>query len=885
MTNTSQDLVQRLVDAIEQKKALLLTGSSGVGKTFIAKEVANSLQKDEKYKLFLSEDFGITESEIVSCHSGISYEDIVGGLDINTVAGDISFDYKDKILIQCIKKASSDYYKGNNNKYVFIMDDIQRNDISIVLGEVISAIGLGTEVSQISLNNGTVLDVTPNFYFIATSNPTEFGANQIDRGLYSIFYTYEILSNINYMTEDTSAEERTAYDKVRSIIFNNLDIQYRTSTYEQNRYLVGHGYFKNGKIQYTLRYQLLPLLRQYVKEGILDKMAETAIDSLEESCIANISALSMSSAKKQLDDYRNGVSSRTFIDEDSTSVPIENIVGRIIEQGLISEAEIIQGILLNGNVCYREKEVGGITYTAALVAEPQAYMNIARSGGDKRKFYNAGEIKINGVVYHFTGGMQPREYTNGIKGIKDPIWNITGNVTLGESTKPNIVLFGIVKNYYAMLLEDIENLVIQKGIPADKSFYQYVKDEWDTFLTDYKGIKPVVAALPTGATSKQKKAADADANFQANKDVRELIGGLSILWKDIGDTVVLQDGTDYKIKRLERTMAKNGYEEYKDIMDTLGVRQMVLQGPPGTSKTYSAKAFLRFQSGCKDNKELDELQIIDYDNKDFCKKLQNNESTSVAWDIVQFHPSYGYEDFIRGIKVSTSEDTEQINYQTVNKVLGNIAALAISNPDITFYLVIDEINRANLATVFGELIYGLEYRKEQVSTPYTVDDSNKICLPENLYIIGTMNTADKSIGGIDYAIRRRFLFFEQLPERGVIEEYGDITNPSQKDINGKASKLFDNVEKVFENLSSEYRKEDVQIGHTYFLVESEDQLEKRFIYQILPILKEYYKDGMLSFVTDGEEEGYEGFLSCIEGKLNITQDEKTIKKIFQSLIQ
>ena len=265
--------------------------------------------------------------------------------------------------------------------------------------------------------------------------------------------------------------------------------------------------------------------------------------------------------------------------------------------------------------------------------------------------------------------------------------------------------------------------------------------------------------------------------------------------------------------------------------------------------------------------------------------MQNNESISVAWDIVQFHPSYGYEDFIRGIKVSTSEDTEQINYQTVNKVLGNIAALAISNPDITFYLVIDEINRANLATVFGELIYGLEYRKEQVSTPYTVDDSNKICLPENLYIIGTMNTADKSIGGIDYAIRRRFLFFEQLPERSVIEEYGDITNPSQKEINGKASKLFDNVEKVFENLSSEYRKEDVQIGHTYFLVESEDQLEKRFIYQILPILKEYYKDGMLSFVTDGEEEGYDGFLSCIEGKLNITQDEKTIKKIFQSLIQ
>lgn len=102
-----------------------------------------------------------------------------------------------------------------------------------------------------------------------------------------------------------------------------------------------------------------------------------------------------------------------------------------------------------------------------------------------------------------------------------------------------------------------------------------------------------------------------------------------------------------------------------------------------------------------------------------------------------------------------------ISYDTANKILGKMATKAAlpRYQNTKFFLIIDEINRANLATVFGELIYGLEYRNKGVATPYTVGSSNKVLLPNNLYIIGTMNTADKSIGRIDYAIRRRFLFF------------------------------------------------------------------------------------------------------------------------------
>ena len=214
--------------------------------------------------------------------------------------------------------------------------------------------------------------------------------------------------------------------------------------------------------------------------------------------------------------------------------------------------------------------------------------------------------------------------------------------------------------------------------------------------------------------------------------------------------------------------------------------------------------------------------------------------------------------------------------------------------DTKFFLVIDEINRANLATVFGELIYGLEYRGRGVATPYTVDKSNKVNLPENLYIIGTMNTADKSIGGIDYAIRRRFLFFSLLPERNVILEYRKgLCNTAeeeknQMEINEMAARLFDRVAELFntENLNSEYYKDDVQIGHTYFLVSSQEQLYLRFRYQIIPILREYFKDGMFQFeIPDVDSDGWYGLLGCITGEIDINMDESKVKDIFDKLVK
>lgn len=154
-----------------------------------------------------------------------------------------------------------------------------------------------------------------------------------------------------------------------------------------------------------------------------------------------------------------------------------------------------------------------------------------------------------------------------------------------------------------------------------------------------------------------------------------------------------------------------------------------------------------------------------------------------------------------------------------------------------YVLIIDEINRANLSSVLGELIYALEYRGEKVESMYAVDDNNALVLPPNLYIIGTMNTADRSVGHIDYAIRRRFAFVDVMP-KDLSTEIGATFHKA----------LFDEVAALFDShLSAEFEKKDVQLGHSYFIDKSPEggSIAVRLQYEIKPILLEYIKDGIL----------------------------------------
>ena len=255
------------------------------------------------------------------------------------------------------------------------------------------------------------------------------------------------------------------------------------------------------------------------------------------------------------------------------------------------------------------------------------------------------------------------------------------------------------------------------------------------------------------------------------------------------------------------------------------------------------------------NKKLTQIYINK--KKEFNSEMTKNEFAKIIWSnfnlksgeeltqnkevitrgeykIIQFHPAYTYEDFVRGI-VAKTDAAGNISYEVENKTLAEFSEKAEGNPNGNYVLIIDEINRANLPAVLGELIYALEYRDdESMESMYEYEGKRNIKLPSNLYIIGTMNTADRSVGHIDYAIRRRFAFVDILPDETV------ITHDKAKNLFKKVANLFS-----YEYLSPDFHKNDVQIGHSYFIVKDDSELATKWQYEIKPILNEYIKDGIL----------------------------------------
>ncbi|MBW9151457.1 AAA family ATPase [Clostridium estertheticum] len=909
MTKITEDTIEDLTKALQESKCLLLQGGVGVGKTYMAEEIVKKLESPI-YNFFKiprvkEQPNSKVKREIIPFHLSLAYEDFVGGIFVNTKDGQLIFKYIDKILLSTIKMASADYCDGKNNKYVLILDDIQRGSITDIMGETITLMEPHRDRSYIIiLNSGEQINITPNFYVIATMNLSDNMQVIMDKAILRRFYSYTLKSNINYVDDSDDSNLTLIYNKVKSIIDDNLDLQYKNIPFEKLRYEIGHGYFERNTYMGRLKYQIIPLLKQYIHEDILDKRSIIKIEQLEALLEDKYTTNKEYANLGRITNYNTGVTSERFLFEHerpyTSSTPLLNLIGRIKEQGLISDRDIESSILFNEHIAYREKTVDGITFRGTLVVGKVEFGKIKRQASDGRPFYDLRYfITIKGENYYITKGIHEGDYTQKLD--RRPL---TQKNTIGETTPPAGILFFIVQSYYFTIISNFKNYI--KEHSSDRNItllFEFANDEWEKFKRQYALI------VPDRTPFLSEKDPDQHAYSKANKDVRELVSSLKLLWNNVNEEIENYKSDKIIIKGVYRTMEDNTFKEYMEVMDSLKIKQMILQGPPGTSKTYNAKELLKYVARGLENdefcstEEIDSMQIINYSEDEYCKYMSTNKKQPpVAWDIVQFHPSYGYEDFIRGIEVSTEETGEgsskrkYIAYNTVNKTIGKIAALAKKikklketgkvEKETKFFLVIDEINRANLAAVFGELIYGLEYRGEEVATPYSVDGkNNKIEVPDNLYIIGTMNTADKSIGGIDYAIRRRFLFFSQLPDENVIKNYHISDGENQVDLNIKAIKLFNAISKMFDDkISPEYYKEDVQIGHTYFLVSTEEQLFRRFLYQIIPILREYYKDGIFSFEIPGDHIGFNGLLNCICGNISTSNNKDAIKTIYDELL-
>ncbi|MFJ8193815.1 DUF4357 domain-containing protein [Streptomyces sp. NPDC096094] len=234
-------------------------------------------------------------------------------------------------------------------------------------------------------------------------------------------------------------------------------------------------------------------------------------------------------------------------------------------------------------------------------------------------------------------------------------------------------------------------------------------------------------------------------------------------------------------------------------------RQLVLYGPPGTGKTYLALKLAEFLGGGPEQVKL-----------------------------VQFHPSYAYEDFFEGFRPQEDPQTREVAFRLTAGPLRELADLASreGNRHIPHFLIIDEINRANLAKVFGELYFLLEYRNKSVRLTYSGDD---FALPPNLFVIGTMNTADRSIALVDAAMRRRFAFVELSPRteptRGLLRRW------LAKE--GKDAEPAD----LLDALNTRIDEADFRIGPSYLMkkgVYREGGLERTWRTKILPLLEEHH---------------------------------------------
>jgi 5-methylcytosine-specific restriction protein B len=242
--------------------------------------------------------------------------------------------------------------------------------------------------------------------------------------------------------------------------------------------------------------------------------------------------------------------------------------------------------------------------------------------------------------------------------------------------------------------------------------------------------------------------------------------------------------------------------ELADLLHEKG--QLIFYGPPGTGKTYLA----------------DKLAAA----------LQPDPERRM---VVQFHPSTSYEDFFEGYRPRTDE-RGQLTYELRPGPLALMAEKAESSPGVPHYLIIDEINRANLPRVFGELLFLLEYRNKAVRTAYRPDEPFE--LPRNLYFIGTMNTADRSIAMVDAALRRRFHFIPFMPHEGAMRSLlADwlTTNKEPVWVAGL-------VNRVNERLRILLKGPHLQVGHSHFMRSglTDNRLARIWEYDVYPFIED-----------------------------------------------
>ena len=325
---------------------------------------------------------------------------------------------------------------------------------------------------------------------------------------------------------------------------------------------------------------------------------------------------------------------------------------------------------------------------------------------------------------------------------------------------------------------------------------------------EYRCVRQKVVDL----SHKYGKSPNETATFSAPREWRVSMGKASATTTRGGNEEDEQDeqeeGGDSQSNEIDLRALANELHLTVEFLENIQMllsdkRQVVFQGPPGTGKTYVAQKLAKHLAGSAERVTL-----------------------------VQLHPSYAYEDFVRGFRPTLKDG--QAGFELRDGPLLRAARLARDDQNQDHFLVIDEINRGNIAKVFGELYFLLEYRDQKIRLQYQRDDEEDFSLPSNLYMIGTMNTADRSIALVDLALRRRFYFVEFHPDdepvKGVLRRWLEEKAPGM-------GWVADVVDRANEKLSDDRH---AAIGPSYFMKASlnEAGVERIWKHSVLPYIEE-----------------------------------------------
>jgi hypothetical protein len=294
----------------------------------------------------------------------------------------------------------------------------------------------------------------------------------------------------------------------------------------------------------------------------------------------------------------------------------------------------------------------------------------------------------------------------------------------------------------------------------------------------------------------------------------------------------------------------------------------ILYGPPGTGKTYNT---VIYAVAIIEGKTVDDVKVEASSDYKGVKERYDKYKVDGQIEFTTFHQSYGYEQFIEGIFPDTGDNTGEISYKIKAGVFKEFCGNAESNIQKKYVFIIDEINRGNISKIFGELITLIEPSKRlgkpeeiKAKLPYSTEPFG---VPGNLYIVGTMNTADRSIAMIDTALRRRFSFVEMMPDVEVLKKWG----LEKININGKEL----NVAKMLETINTRIEfllDREHTIGHAFFSNMREmadmENLKTIFLKNIIPLLQEYFYDDYekiaLVLGDNGKSDDKYRFIKCDE---------------------